>query len=136
MSDANPKPTGLSAKIDKKRKREADQPATENKAAGASNGPSQKKRKDDKNKGSKKGKKDKKDKKDKPKQDAEPKDPKLTESKGGLNEDIGKMDGGLLADHLMQKSKRHNKHLTAVELSDLSIPGMLLRLLSYATSLY
>lgn len=41
-----------------------------------------------------------------------------------FDESIGKMDGQLLADHFLQKAKRHNKDLTAVELSDMSIPGM------------
>lgn len=132
MSAEPPKSSGLSAKVDKKRKREAEE-SKENKAAAPSAGAEgpNKKRKDNKNKGGKNDKKDKKnrkvkkDKKDKPQQNAEPKDPKVTESKGSINEDIGKMDGGLLADHLMQKSKRHNKNLTSVELSDLSIPGMI-----------
>lgn len=132
MSAEPPKSSGLSTKVDKKRKREAEE-SKENKAAAPSAGAEgpNKKRKDNKNKGGKNDKKDKKnrkvkkDKKDKPQQNAEPKDPKVTESKGSINEDIGKMDGGLLADHLMQKSKRHNKNLTSVELSDLSIPGMI-----------
>ncbi|KAL5358209.1 U3-containing 90S pre-ribosomal complex subunit-domain containing protein [Aspergillus floccosus] len=136
MSAEPPKTSGLSTKVDKKRKRGAEESSKENKAAapsGGPEGPNKKKRKDDKSKGgrndkkdkkNRKGKGDKKDKKDKPQQNAEPKDPKATESKGGINEDIGKMDGGLLADHLMQKSKRHNKNLTSVELSDLSIPDV------------
>ncbi|GES65407.1 U3-containing 90S pre-ribosomal complex subunit-domain-containing protein [Aspergillus terreus] len=132
MSAELPKSSGLSAKVDKKRKREAEE-SKGNKAAAPSasaEGPNKKKRKDNKNKGGKndkkdkKNRKDKKDKKDKPQENAEPKDPKVTESKGSINEDIGKMDGGLLADHLMQKSKRHNKNLTSVELSDLSIPDV------------
>ncbi|GAB1211240.1 hypothetical protein ATERTT37_000353 [Aspergillus terreus] len=131
MSAEPPKSSGLSAKVDKKRKREAEE-SKENKAAAPSAGAEgpNKKRKDNKNKGGrndkkdKKNRKDKKDKKDKPQQNAEPKDPKVTESKGSINEDIGKMDGGLLADHLMQKSKRHNKNLTSIELSDLSIPDV------------
>lgn len=45
-----------------------------------------------------------------------------------FDESIGKMDGQLLADHFLQKAKRHNKDLTAVELSDMSIPG------TYATT--
>ncbi|KAL4894171.1 U3-containing 90S pre-ribosomal complex subunit-domain containing protein [Aspergillus ambiguus] len=133
MSGENPNTSGLSAKVDKKRKREAEEPSKESKAtapAGGAEGPNKKKKKGGKDKGAKKDKKDRKnkkdtkDKKEKPQQNAEPKDPKVTESKGGLNEDIGKMDGGLLADHLMQKSKRHNKNITSVELSDLSIPDV------------
>jgi protein CMS1 len=48
------------------------------------------------------------------------------ERKGGMDEAIGKMDGRLLADHFVQKAKRHNKELTAVELSDLSVPGIVM----------
>lgn len=43
----------------------------------------------------------------------------------GINESIGKMDGRLLADFFAQKAKRHNKELTAVELNDIYLPGML-----------
>ncbi|KAL1995496.1 hypothetical protein VTN49DRAFT_1683 [Thermomyces lanuginosus] len=39
-----------------------------------------------------------------------------------VNEAIGKMDARLIADHLLQKAKRHNKDLTAVELSDMMVP--------------
>ncbi|TPR05021.1 exodeoxyribonuclease III (xth) family protein [Aspergillus niger] len=52
----------------------------------------------------------------------EPADTKVTETKGGIDEAIGKMDGRLLADHFVQKARRHNKELSAVELSDLSVP--------------
>ncbi|KAL1972286.1 hypothetical protein VTN31DRAFT_7505 [Thermomyces dupontii] len=38
-----------------------------------------------------------------------------------VNEAIGKMDARLIADHLLQKAKRHNKDLTAVELSDMMV---------------
>ena len=34
------------------------------------------------------------------------------------------MDGRLLGDYFAQKAKRHDKELSAVELSDLSVPGM------------
>ena len=44
----------------------------------------------------------------------------------GINESIGKMDGRLLADFFAQKAKRHNKELTAVELNDIYLPGMLI----------
>ncbi|KAF9888413.1 hypothetical protein FE257_008691 [Aspergillus nanangensis] len=121
MFDKNSKPSGLSAKLDKKRKRDNADSSKEKSAgtaSGASEGPDNKKRKDGKNKANKKDTKDK----DHSKQDAEPKDPKATESKGSINEDIGKMDGGLLADHMAKKSKRHNKNITAIELSDLSVP--------------
>lgn len=44
--------------------------------------------------------------------------------KDGVDESIGKMDGPLLADFFAQQTKRANDDLTAVELSDLYIPGM------------
>lgn len=50
--------------------------------------------------------------------------PKQQDREEAFDESIGKMDGQLLADHFLQKAKRHNKDLTAVELSDMSIPGM------------
>jgi protein CMS1 len=117
--------TGLAAKIDKKRKRQAEEPSSSKQSKpdapnqatgdGPSEGPKNKKRK------SGKDKKDKKDKNDKPK--AVRGEPLEKERKGiSVNEAIGKMDGRLLADHFVQKAKRHNKELTAVELSDLSVP--------------
>ncbi|KAE8379219.1 U3-containing 90S pre-ribosomal complex subunit-domain containing protein [Aspergillus bertholletiae] len=122
MSADAAKPSGLSAKIDNKRKRQAEESSKPAEAAaGNADGPSNKKRKGGKSKPKKGGK----DKKDKPQQDAsekEQRDAKQTETKGGIDEAIGKMDGRLLADHFMQKAKRHNKELTAVELSDLSVP--------------
>lgn len=45
------------------------------------------------------------------------------ERKGGTDESISKMDGRLLADHFMQRSRKLNKELTAIELNDLHIPG-------------
>ncbi|KAB8207403.1 U3-containing 90S pre-ribosomal complex subunit [Aspergillus parasiticus SU-1] len=122
MSTEAAKSSGLSAKIDNKRKRQAEESSKQAGAAtGNADGPSNKKRKNGKSKPKKGGK----DKKDKPQQDAsekEQRDTKQTETKGGIDEAIGKMDGRLLADHFMQKAKRHNKELTAVELSDLSVP--------------
>ncbi|KMQ47898.1 hypothetical protein HL42_1398 [Trichophyton rubrum] len=41
---------------------------------------------------------------------------------GGIDESIGKMDGKLLGDYFVQRIKRHNKNLTAVELDDFYIP--------------
>lgn len=134
MSDGNPKPSGLAAKVDKKRKRQAEESnskteqQTKSTGNSASDGPKNKKRKDsnnnkgkfDKKKGGNKGK----DNKDKPKQPKEPQETKATEVKGSIDEAIGKMDGRLLADHFAQKVRRHNKEITAVELSDLSVPGM------------
>ncbi|KAE8342899.1 hypothetical protein BDV24DRAFT_162074 [Aspergillus arachidicola] len=122
MSTEAAKLSGLSAKIDNKRKRQAEESSKQaGPATGNAEGPSNKKRKNGKSKPKKGGK----DKKDKPQQDAsekEQRDVKQTETKGGIDEAIGKMDGRLLADHFMQKAKRHNKELTAVELSDLSVP--------------
>ncbi|EAW09225.1 uncharacterized protein ACLA_034280 [Aspergillus clavatus NRRL 1] len=116
MSDSTPTPSGLAAKVDKKRKRQAEEAPKEDKAAAApsannsTDGPQKKKKKKNaKNKL-------------KQKQKEAEEDPKQQERKGGLDESIGKMDGRLLADHFAQKAKRHNKELTAVELSDLSIP--------------
>lgn len=43
--------------------------------------------------------------------------------KDGIDESIGKMDGPLLADFFAQQTKRSNEELTAVELSDMYIPG-------------
>ncbi|KAL4740209.1 U3-containing 90S pre-ribosomal complex subunit-domain containing protein [Aspergillus similis] len=123
--------TGLAAKIDKKRKRQAEEPSSSKQSKpdapnqstgdGPSEGPKNKKRKSGKGRKDKKDKKDKKDQKDKPK--AIRGEPLEKERKGiSVNEGIGKMDGQLLADHFVQKAKRHNKELTAVELSDLSVP--------------
>ncbi|RAL06415.1 uncharacterized protein BO80DRAFT_371244 [Aspergillus ibericus CBS 121593] len=122
MSDGTPKPSALAAKVDKKRKRQAeDSKPSDAKPAGTGEAPN-KKRKDNKNGKDRKskGKKNNKDKGDaKP---AKLTDTKATETKGGLDEAIGKMDGRLFADHFAQKAKRHNKELSAVELSDLSVP--------------
>lgn len=41
----------------------------------------------------------------------------------GLNLAIGKMDRGLLADYIAQRTKRFRNELSAVELEDLHIPG-------------
>jgi protein CMS1 len=49
--------------------------------------------------------------------------PKQQNHDEAFDESIGKMDGQLLADHFLQKAKRHNKDLSAVELGDMSIPG-------------
>ncbi|KAE8151929.1 U3-containing 90S pre-ribosomal complex subunit-domain containing protein [Aspergillus avenaceus] len=128
MTAENPNPSGLSAKVDKKRKRQAEESSKQGPGAvSGSNveGPSKKKPNHGKPKPNKKGGKDKKDKKDKSAQNATPqeqRDTKQTETKGSIDEAIGKMDGRLFADHFLQKAKRHNKELSAVELSDLSVP--------------
>lgn len=41
----------------------------------------------------------------------------------GLNLAIGRMDRGLLADYIAQRTKRFHSELSAVELEDLHIPG-------------
>ncbi|CAL5866518.1 uncharacterized protein PFLUO_LOCUS727 [Penicillium psychrofluorescens] len=97
-------PSGLSNKIDKKRKRQADESAASKQDAAppSADAPSKKKKKAKKNK------------KEQPEQDVNRKD--------GVDESIGKMDGRLLADHFAQKAKKLDKELSAVELSDLSVP--------------
>ncbi|KAF4237271.1 hypothetical protein CNMCM8980_007147 [Aspergillus fumigatiaffinis] len=120
MSDVPPNPSGLSVKVNKKRKRQAEEAPKEDKAAPAKStnnntseaaeGPQKKKKKNSKNKQKQQKKKE------------QDEDPKQQERKGGIDESIGKMDGRLLADHFVQKAKRHNKELTAVELGDLSVP--------------
>ncbi|RAL10557.1 uncharacterized protein BO97DRAFT_406812 [Aspergillus homomorphus CBS 101889] len=129
MSDANAKPTGLAAKVDKKRKRQAEESnskpeQTKSTGNNASEGPNSNKKRKNNNKGKfdKKGGNKGKDSKDKAKQPKEPQETKATEVKGSIDEAIGKMDGRLLADHFAQKVRRHNKEITAVELSDLSVP--------------
>ncbi|KAI9376259.1 U3-containing 90S pre-ribosomal complex subunit-domain containing protein [Aspergillus egyptiacus] len=121
MSGEAATPSGLAAKVDKKRKRQAAETSKQDKGrapnkstGGPSEGPKNKKRKHGK------GKKAQKDTDDKPK--AVRGEPQQKEREAGLDEAIGKMDGRLLADHFVQKAKRHNKELTAVELNDLSVP--------------
>ncbi|GAD92199.1 hypothetical protein AOR_1_206084 [Paecilomyces variotii No. 5] len=121
MAEQNPA-SALSAKVDKKRKRHAEEQSSKgDKANGAGNAPSDgssKKRKKNKEKYNKnKGKKDKQDDAEKP---AEP--PKEREGKDGINESIRMMDGALLADHFAQRTKKFHKEITAVELNDLHIP--------------
>lgn len=106
-------PRGFSSKLEKKRKRQADETSKQDKpetaapaAPAAADGPSKKKRK--------KAKKNKK----QPEQDA-----KTQDRKDGIDESIGKMDGRLLADYFAQRAKKLNKELSAVELNDLSVPG-------------
>lgn len=41
----------------------------------------------------------------------------------GLNLAVGRMDRGLLADYIAQRTKRFQSELSAVELEDLHIPG-------------
>ncbi|KAJ6132869.1 DNA/RNA helicase DEAD/DEAH box type N-terminal [Penicillium samsonianum] len=107
MADTNA-PKGLSNKLQNKRKRQADDaaPKQEKPEAGTpAEGSSKKKQKKNKNK----------------KKQAEHDEHQSTR-KDGIDESIGKMDGRLLGDHFAQKAKRHDKELSAVELSDLSVP--------------
>lgn len=109
MADTNA-PQGLSNKLQNKRKRQADDAALKQEkpeAGTPAEGSSKKKQKKNKNK----------------KKQAEHDEHQSTR-KDGIDESIGKMDGRLLGDHFAQKAKRHEKELSAVELSDLSIPGM------------
>ncbi|KAJ5219876.1 Protein CMS1 [Penicillium chermesinum] len=107
----NGAPKGLSNKLEKKRKRAAEDSTKQNKPETApaatpatADGPSKKKRKNKKNKKA-------------PEQDA-----KSQDRKDGVDESIGKMDGRLLADYFAQRAQKLDKELSAVELNDLSIP--------------
>lgn len=42
----------------------------------------------------------------------------------GVNLAVARMDGGLLADHLAQRTRRFRPELSLVEMEDLHIPGM------------
>lgn len=125
--------SGLSAKVDKKRKRQTEDgdatPAnkktsaaattTTTTSAAASDGPSKKKQK---NKQKLKEKKKQQKAKEQQQQQQDGEDGK-GEQRKDIDESIGKMDGRLLVDFFAQKAKRHNKEISAVELSDLSVPG-------------
>lgn len=105
---------GLSAKVDKKRKRQAEQSTKQDKpdtapATASAPGDGQ----------SKRSKKLKKNKKPNSEQDI-----KSQDRKDGIDESIGKMDGRLLADYFAQRAKKLDKQLSAVELGDLSVPGI------------
>ncbi|KAJ5210392.1 hypothetical protein N7491_010199, partial [Penicillium cf. griseofulvum] len=107
MADTNA-PKGLANKLQNKRKRQADDaaPKEEKPEAGKpAEGSSKKKQKKSINK----------------KKQAEHEEQQSTR-KDGIDESIGKMDGRLLGDHFAKKAKRHEKELSAVELSDLSVP--------------
>lgn len=122
MTEETP-PTGFAAKVERKRKRQAEDASKQTKPAApadnhASEPPSKKKRKA---KGKGKGK-------DKPTgqvkelQDSKDKD---AIRENAFDEAIGKMDGRLLADHFAKQARRLNKELTAVEENDLWVSGML-----------
>ncbi|KAJ5233678.1 Protein CMS1 [Penicillium citrinum] len=109
---------GLSDKLEKKRKRQGDEQTKEEAEtkpaatpAAAADEPSKKKRKNQKQK-----------QKNKLKKQSE-QDVKTQERKDGIDESIGKMDGSLLCDYFAQRAKKLDKELSAVELSDLSVPG-------------
>lgn len=111
MSDSVPK-KGLSDKLEKKRKRQADEPTkdapkTEAQPASATEGLSKRQKKLQKSR------------KKQPEQDLTSQD-----RENGIDKSIGKMDGSLLGDYFAQRAKKLDKELSAVELSDLSIPGM------------
>jgi protein CMS1 len=111
MSDSVPK-KGLSDKLEKKRKRQADEPSkdapkTETQPAPATEGLSKRQKKLQKSR------------KKQPEQDLTSQD-----RENGIDKSIGKMDGSLLGDYFAQRAKKLDKELSAVELSDLSIPGM------------
>jgi protein CMS1 len=113
MSDSVPK-KGLADKLEKKRKRQADEPTkdgpkTETQPAPATEGLSKRQKKLQKSR------------KNKPEQD-----PTSQDRENGIDKSIGKMDGSLLGDYFAQRAKKLDKELSAVELSDLSIPGMYL----------
>ncbi|KAJ5397123.1 Protein CMS1 [Penicillium cosmopolitanum] len=109
MSDSVPK-KGLSDKLEKKRKRQADEPTkdapkTEAQPASATEGLSKRQKKLQKSR------------KKQPEQDLTSQD-----RENGIDKSIGKMDGSLLGDYFAQRAKKLDKELSAVELSDLSIP--------------
>ncbi|CAG7958509.1 unnamed protein product [Penicillium salamii] len=108
MSDTGA-PKGLSAKIQNKRKRQADDAAPQQVKPDAAGTPAE-------------GATKKKQKKNKNKKKQADQDGENSSRKDGIDESIGKMDGRLLGDHFAQKAKRHEKELSAVELSDLSVP--------------
>lgn len=128
--------SGLSAKVDKKRKRQTEDgdatPANKNTSAAAtsttttpaaaSDGPSKKKQKNKQKLKEKKKQQKSKEQQQQQQQQQDGKDGK-GEQRKDIDESIGKMDGRLLADFFAQKVKRHNKEISAVELSDLSVPG-------------
>jgi protein CMS1 len=61
---------------------------------------------------------------------------KKTSPADSIDESIGTKDGRLVADYLMQKAKKHNKDLTAMELSDMIVPGEEHRLVQSPNDVY
>lgn len=123
-------PSALSAKVERKRKRhaedssnktkpEATAPKNNNNNNNISEGPSKKKRKKVKNH----NKKDKQASSSSSKQEQDVKAQEDRKDSGGIDEAIGKMDGRLLADYFAQKARKLDKELTAVELEDLYVSG-------------
>lgn len=112
MAETNaPKPASSAKDQEKKRKRD-DSDKT------AQNGKKQKGWKKDKKFNKNNNNKDKK------KDDKKPanKTAQQPDREEAVDESISKMNEQILADHFMQKAKAHNKDLTAVELSDMSVP--------------
>lgn len=132
--DKPPAP-GLSAKVDKKRKRQAEETPKQDKSATttpkdkSTEGPNKKQRKG-KNNPQQKGKDGKQKQnqkgrgKPKEQENTQP-EPKRDESNHAIDESIAMMDGRLLADHFAQKLRKLNKEITAVELNDLCVSGIL-----------
>ncbi|KAI2786651.1 Protein CMS1 [Penicillium oxalicum] len=106
-------PQGLSAKLDKKRKRQAEETTKEDKPEPA---PAADSTAGGEGSGKKKRKKNKKNKAQ------SEQDVKSQDRKSGIDESIGKMDGRLLADYFAQRAQKLDKELSAVELGDLSVP--------------
>lgn len=108
-----PAQKGLANKLDKKRKRQADDSTKQDKpeatpvVSASAEEPTKKKRKQKKSK----------------KQQAEH-DARMQDRQDGIDQSIGKMDGRLLADYFVQRAKKADKELSAVELNDMSVPGM------------
>lgn len=100
---------GLSSKVEKKRKRQADKSSPKDKPDAAPPARSEEPKK-------------KKKKMKKSKLQAQ-QDTNLQDRKDGIDHSIGKMDGRLLADYFAQRAQKLDKELSAVELSDLSVPG-------------
>lgn len=115
----NPPAAVLSAKVEKKRKRQAEEPAKREKTSTApkdtkpSEGPSKKKQKKGRNTPQKQKQ-----------QKGKPQDTNKAEREYAVDESIAVMDGRLLADYFAQKAQKLNKELTAVELNDLCVSGM------------
>lgn len=111
---------GLASKLDRKRKRQAEEFTKQDKPNSAPTGapaapadvPNKKKHKKGKQ-GIKKSQQEE----------------NNQDRKNGIDESIGKMDGKLLADYFAQRAQKLDKELSAVELNDLSVSGAYIYLL-------